>query len=653
MRPAFRAPKLLFIVAGLVVGSVAFAKGPSIIRVSEIQPGMRGYGLTVFRGDTPERFDVEVIDVLRNFRPDQDLILVKTPHPVLNEAIAVAGMSGSPIYLNDRLAGAYAYGWSFGTEPVVGVTPIESMLAEIDRPYRPDSFPGARPLPRARVSRSRREPASAARALGRRLGAHGHDAPASGPSAESTLASREPAPGEEAYWGARSDALEPLRSLGRRLGLLDERGAALPAPQIRPAATPLMLGGFTDRAARRFGEDLEAFGLVAMQAGGGGRRGKATSGARYVDGGAIGIRLIGGDINATAIGTVTHVQGKRLVAFGHPMMNAGEVGLPAVTARVLHIFRSQSRSFKLAEAQEPLGTLIHDRQSAIVIDTTLKAPTVPMTIRLHGVSGAARTEWKVELAENRALTPMLALTALSNAIEASAADQTDIVYRVVSRVAIEGYGPVEVEDEGYMLNGPGDGRALARLRLFDLLQVAFANPFQRSRATEITVDLHLRYANDVLHIAEAAVPYEEVDPGARVPLRVTLRRYGQRDEVRVIPVQIPPEAAGEELELKIQPADEAPPDEPNPRSLADLVSNVRNAYPASSLAITLKMPSRGLRFRGHVVRTLPPSALDSLQLTGDTAADRPFVTYDRQLVPLQRVVQGSVALRIQVREAVR
>ena len=108
------------------------------IGVEEIQPGMKGFGLSVFRGATPERFDVEVIDVLPNFRPGQDLILVRTPHPLLNQTQAVAGMSGSPIYVEGRLAGAYAYGWPFGKEPIVGVTPIANMLAELARPIDPE-----------------------------------------------------------------------------------------------------------------------------------------------------------------------------------------------------------------------------------------------------------------------------------------------------------------------------------------------------------------------------------------------------------------------------------------------------------------------------------------------------------------------------------
>src|SRR5438067_1039596 len=111
------------------------------IDVANVKPGMKGYGLTVFQGTEPEKFDVEVIDVLHKFRPNQDLILVKTKHPRLEKVNVVAGMSGSPIFLNDggtaKLAGAYAYGWSFGNEPVAGVTPIGNMLAEVKRPLLP------------------------------------------------------------------------------------------------------------------------------------------------------------------------------------------------------------------------------------------------------------------------------------------------------------------------------------------------------------------------------------------------------------------------------------------------------------------------------------------------------------------------------------
>ena len=144
---------LCFVLSLTLLGAAIALSTPGFIHVDEIKPGMKGYGLSVFRGTEPERFDVEVIDVLDNFRPDQDLILIRTPHPLLDRARGVAGMSGSPIYLDGRLAGAYAYGWSYGTDPVVGVTPIANMLAELERPVRLEMFPGAKPLPGCRGAR--------------------------------------------------------------------------------------------------------------------------------------------------------------------------------------------------------------------------------------------------------------------------------------------------------------------------------------------------------------------------------------------------------------------------------------------------------------------------------------------------------------------
>ena len=103
------------------------------------------------------------------------------------------------------------------------------------------------------------------------------------------------------------------------------------------------------------------------------------------------MQLIRGDIAATGIGTVTHVADRRLVAFGHPMMNVGQTALPTCTAKVLHILASERTSFKIAEARTPLGALVHDRQATLVVDAKLEADTVPVTVRIHGVIARCET----------------------------------------------------------------------------------------------------------------------------------------------------------------------------------------------------------------------------------------------------------------------
>lgn len=598
----------------------------STISVDEITPGMTGYGLTVFRGESPERFDVTVIDVLHNFRPDMDLILVRTDHPILDHASTVAGMSGSPIYLDGRLAGAYAYGWPFGKDPIAGVTPIADMFAEMRRPVRPDSFPGAekigRPLRPQRRRTAARQPA---------------------PDRRARLAGLAP------FTGERGDVLERTSAHAERFGI----GRDVGPRGMRQASTPLMLSGFTDRTAQLLGDQLESYGLMTLQTGGGQRRGTPGATAQFVDGGAIGVQLIRGDISATGVGTVTHVGRNRVVAFGHPMLNAGEVGLPTSTARVLHVLASESRSFKIAEAAEPLGTLIHDRQPTIVIDPSLEAETVPVRLRVQGVTGAERTEWNMEVVSHRVLTPVLVFAAIANAMSATASDQADILFTARSRVEIEGVGTVEVTDQGYASGGPSDGRALSRLRLFDLMDAAFGNPFEESRVRAVDLELDVRFSRDLYRILDASVAHGEVDPGERINVHVVIRRFGQPDQVRIVPVEIPSHAAGKTIEIKVQAGDEVRLEHPQPRSLEDLVDMVRTGYAADQLAVSLKMPSRGLRFQGHVVRDLPASALDTLLFVNDTDRGAPFVTYDRQLVDVGEVLTGSATLRVRVRETPR
>lgn len=616
----------LFVAGLLTLGTAAVAqRGPSTIGVEDIRPGMRGFGLSVFRGTEPERFDVEVVDVLHQFLPGQDLILARTPHPVLNRAIAVGGMSGSPIYFDGKLAGAYAYGWTFGLEPVIGITPIRSMLAELDRPFRPSSFPGARPLP------PRPAPARTAATQERR---------ARTPRRGETLAGLPP------YLGGRADAFGPLRAHR-------EVGAQAAPLGLQPTATPLMLAGFTPRMARMLQNELEPFGLLPMQ-GGGGQAPASGERPRFVDGGALGVQLLRGDMAATGIGTVTHVDPSgRLVAFGHPMMNAGESGLPTCTARVLHVFQSVARSFKLAEALEPHGTLVHDRQPAIVVDRNLEAATIPLRIRLRGLEGAPKTDWNVEVASHRLLSPILVFSALGNALEASAADQTHVTFTARYSVSLEGHGTVALEDRGYMAAGPGDARALSRLRLFDLMEIAYGNPFEESRVTAIDLELDVRFARDVVLVDEAWVATPEVDPGSDVDVHVRLVRYGAPNEHRTVRVHIPESAAGETLTLELEGGDAVDDPRPDPRSVDDLLRIVRQRYPATSLVASLKMPSRGLRFRGHVVQSLPLGALDTLQRTSGSGSGQPFVTYLRRSEDLGRVVAGSTRLQLRVRETPR
>jgi hypothetical protein len=613
----------------LFAAVVALGKGRSdIIDIDEIHPGMRGYGLTVFRGTEPERFEVEVIDVLHNFRPSQDLILIRCEHPVLNRATTVAGMSGSPIYLEGRLAGAYAYGWLFGKEPVAGVTPAANMLAELNRPIDPNIWRVLGNLPKIKSSQSHQKQST------------GND----------RLAGLPP------YWGIeRLGALGTLRRHAERVGVLS-KSAQNDANGLVPVATPLLISGVADPVVDTLNQELDRFGLVALQAGSGQQKPSKASPSettRFVNGGAIGVQLIRGDISVTAIGTVTHVAENRLVAFGHPMMDLGQVAWPTTTARVLHVLASEQRSFKIAEAVTPLGTLIHDRQSAIVVDTKANADTIPVAVHVRGIKEAPRTQWNMEVVSHRLVTPVLTFTAIANAVMATSSDRSHAVFKAKSRVEIEGHGAFTVEDIGYTPVGISDSMALSNLRLFDLIDVAYGNPFEEARITGIDVDIEVSFVRDIVTIVDASVPFGEVDPGSTIDISVTLREFGKPERVRTLPITIPYSAAGQEIELAVQPGDEVAIEQPKPENLSNLINAVLAGYPSTSLVVSAKLPSQGLKMFGHVVRQLPGSAYDTLQLVNQSEHGDSFATYRRQVVPLGKVITGSARLKLKVRDMAR
>lgn len=627
---------------GLVHATLSLARNElPTIPVEDVRPGMKGFGLTVFRGTTPERFPVEVIDVLHQFRPGQDLILIRTPHPLLEEAKAVAGMSGSPIYLDGKLAGAYAYGWPFATEPVVGVTPIAAMLAELARPIDPAIWdilgPAPQPAPR-KLARTRTRASI----------------PVS--NAKGTLPPYRDFQPHDALWAIRRVA---------------QRSTAPGAPQ--PAQTPLMLAGFSNHVTAMLSRELEPLGLVAVQAGAssGPAPRKAGQGQPrgYQNGSAIGVQLISGDVSATAVGTVTHVDGQRLVAFGHPMMNVGQTAMPTSTTEVVHILSSQQRSFKMSRPLQPQGTLIQDRQAAVVVDTELEPERIPVTLRLTGSalpsqtaadgSGTVenttdlRTTWRFQVASNRALTPMLVYSALVNALKAATSDAADVVFRARSEITVAGRTPIVFVDEGHLAEGISSPALPAKLRVFSALDAIYGNPFERSRLTGLAMDVHLSYSDAVAEIISAQVPFTHIEPGQEVPVHITLRTFDGQERREVMRIRVPYSAAGETIQLQLQPGHQIRPPQPIPTDLDSLLAGLQARYQATSLVATVQLPTKGIRLPGHVAHRLPGSFVNALQTSSQTAPSSLFSDVEFTELPLGQVLYGSTHVQLHILDEAR
>jgi hypothetical protein len=619
---------------GTALGSgvtLAFARGArgdaraATIGVGEIREGMKGYGLTVFHGTEPERFEVEVIGVLHNFRPAQDLILIRTPHPRLNVVKTVAGMSGSPIFLDGRLAGAYAYSLSsFEVEAVAGVTPIAPMLTELARPIPPGFWPvpGDGPLPTAPRT--------------------------------SSLAPHEIGTG---LWGTTTSSYDgPPGSydLATHARLLASRTDKDEGPRMyTPVSTPLMMAGVGDRTAHMLRTLLEPLGLDPLQTGGG--QGP-TAGApdHFVDGGAIGVELVRGDVSVMGLGTVTHVEGHKLCAFGHPMMGAGNTALPTSIGRVLWINASDQRSFKVGESARSLGTLIQDRQSAIVVDEAKRAPTFPVSLELSGIEGAPKLSWHMEVAEEKFLSPNFTAAALGSAVEATINEKRDMTWAMRSKLLIRDHGTIEIDDFGVPSGGMPDEGDIARSRIVRAIGDVLNNPWEPARIDGVEAKFSVQFTRELWRLRGVELIDEVVDAGQKARIRLHLITFGGHEVVKEVEVTMPHELAGKEAEVEILPGWEVAPDLASPENLTELIANeARQTLTPKSVVLQVRLPSQGVLYHGHVAPRLPGFALDALRPAHSDTGPEPYASYVRTVVPTERFVEGRDKVHVKVRPVLR
>lgn len=614
---------------GLLAGlglTIPLARGdqkPRTITVDEIKDGMKGYGLTVFKGTEPERFDVEVVGVLRNFRPSQELILVKTPHPRLNVTKNVRGMSGSPIYLDGRLAGAYAYSWSsFQVEPVAGVTPIAPMLTEMTRPIPPGFWPleGNAPLPGGKP------PPAKHASLGLGKGATAFDGAPGGYDVETHA-------GQVAT--RLSAGLDPSRP-------------------IVPTATPLMLAGMSDRSIALVRKLFAPMGLEPVQAGGGGGKNDPTAPKHFVDGGGVGVEMARGDVSFMGLGTVTHVEGSRLCGFGHPMMEAGVTALPTAIGRVHWIFASDQHSSKIGEAARSLGALVQDRQSAIVVDENQRAPVFPLVTDIRGAEGIPKKNWNVEIAEERFMSSGLVASVLGSIVDASINERRDVTWKIKSKLSVRNHGTIELEDFGVATGGMPDAGELAHAKIVRAVGEVLNNPWELTHIDKVESTLIVDYTRDLWRLRGVDVLDPVVDGGQTARVRVHLVPFAGPETTRVLEIKVPDELAGKDVDLEIVPGYQVVPDLAAPQNLSDLLSNsTRQSVLPRSLVLQLRTRTQGVAYKGHVADRLPSFALDAMRPASTDVAPDAFATYNRSVVALDRYVDGADRVRIKVRSVVR
>lgn len=553
-----------------------------MISPREVRPGMTGYGLTVFKGLTPERFPIRVIGVLRHYLPKMDVILIETDDPRLVHTGIVQGMSGSPIYIEGKLAGALAYGWRFSKDAVAGVTPIENMLAELHRPVRGKS---AQPM----AVEAANVPSQSGRYVAE-------------------------LPRKELLTElARGGQVEGSRTPTEILRLTPGAVLAGAEPKLMRASLPLVVAGLTERALEGLREALQPFNLVPLQAGGiGAATGSGRGPDRFEPGGSIAVQLIRGDISASGTGTVTHVDGNKVLGFGHPMFTAGELFAPVATAEVLTFLASISSSFKLANVLREIGSLILDREACIVAEMGQKAAMIPVQLTVR-VKGQPDYLLNSEVASHRAFTPMLLASVVGSALGAAVPDVVETTVRIDSKVTARGFAPLLSTDTMAAAEGVSPKMLLNSMGLRQVMSL-IANPFQTVPIDRLEMTLSVEHKAQVAEILSVALASDELEPDTEPSIYVTLQPYGGGPRtVRAVPFTVPRVLAGQSLKIEVAAGNLVRPEMAPAETLPDYVANLRKGYPAQQLVVTLSTTDEGVTLRGRIVPSLPASVVATLR----------------------------------------
>ncbi|MCA9650540.1 MAG: hypothetical protein H6712_16585 [Myxococcales bacterium] len=581
------------------------AKPPQTMPVSEIKPGMRGHAVTVFFGEKSDRFEIEVVDTMKNYLPKQDAVLFRSSDPRLEHSGIVGGMSGSPIFVDGKLVGALSYGWRFNKDPLGALTPISNMLEVGELPYRPEVLP--RPA---------------------------------GPRGRSRAGTKAWA---DQMLGLSTDPL-PAR---RRPEELEEGLGMAPLP------LPLTVSGLSPTTARMLGE---TFGMVPVRGGSGPGSSEAAAKPKakaWEPGDSVSVVLIRGDSSAASNGTVTWVgpKGERLLAFGHSMFEDGPSNLPFADAHVHTIINSVDRSVKMSSPLTIRGAMIQDRQPAISLRTDLRAPMIPVKTTMVGPDPDLPPRvYDNEVAFGVDLTPNLVAGILSEAVDESGRDAAEVVIALHHEIAIEtSKGPrtIELDEEVFFPQGL-IGRVLGRSRGVLTLMVLLDNEFEVAKIRGVEHEIRMHYGSPVEAIEEVRLVEDEVRAGDVVRLEVTLRAFKGDTRELEIPLRIPSDAGGEEIEIQLTGGDGAIPYRPLPDSLDTLVDTIALTYPPRSIVASVYRQGEGLATKHGLVEDLPDSVLESLVDRSSTVDAIRFKRRARRVIPTETIIEGQHSLKLDV-----
>src|SRR5882762_58723 len=579
----------------LLAANAENSKPVPTIAVSQIHAGMKGVAYTVFQGVKPEPMDVEVLGVLKNANgPKGDIILVRLGGKKAEYTGVVAGMSGSPVYLNGKLAGALAFRiGEFSKEPIAGVTPIAEML-EIN-------------------------------AMDRRPGS-------STSNAETSVQT----PTRTSGPGAEGSAIKGY------------------ANYLKPIEAPLVFSGFSEETMQRFGPQFARAGIVPVM--GVGSVSGSKQPEPLEPGSAISAILVRGDMDIAATCTVTYVDAQRLLACGHPLLQFGMVDLPMTKAQVLATLPSPLNAFKIVNTTESVGTFVQDRHTGIMGVFDKQPDMIPVTLTIHG--GPTSKEFHYEVLNNAKLSPVAMMATVFNALHGINEYGEEITYRMNGSISVKGYPDVTLQNMFAPGDSGQPAAALAALSLGDRFGRIYDNHYDVPDIRGVKVDFDLVKERRWARLESTRTDVTEARPGDEIVVETVLRPYRGERILRQIPIHIPTSTSKGSLRILVSDGEtldrirHATPLLGRKLDLASTIALLNKQHVNNRVYVSQLEADPEAMVADKVMPTLPLSimnVMDGMRGTQEMVVQGESSVNEAATGPLDYVVSGAQVLTITIR----
>jgi hypothetical protein len=585
-------------------GSAAF------LPLTEVREGMRGTARTVFRGSEPEEFKVEILGVVPGgIGPRQDMIVGRISGGNADRTAVFAGMSGSPVYVNGKLVGAISYSFPFSKEAICGITPIEQMI---------DIFEQKQP-----VRNLAREPRAVSFA-------------------------------ELASTGWLPAFPKANASTGVLSGVsMNSPLMAVAGQTFQRIATPVTFTGFSQETLNFFAPQLMQAGLLPVSAVGGSAAispMKTADASTLVGGDSVSMQLTRGDYSLAAAGTVTHRDGNKIYAFGHPFLGLGSSDLPMSESHVVTVIPNINNSFKLAVPDAMVGSMTQDRATG-VFGTLGQAPAmIPVRLNINTSRGGTET-LNFEVARDEFLTPLLLNIAIYNAITAQERGLGDTTVSVKSDIKIKGQDAVHIERRfaGAQASQMAAGSVVAPA------SVLLRSRFDDLQITGINVEIGSEDESKTAVLDRLSIDRAKVRAGETVEVQAFARTNGGKVYIQRISINIPEETPAGVFTIAVGDGGQIQRDSAIqqfvPRNLGELISTINKLKSNDRLYAQISRLSTGAVIGASELPNLPPSVLATINNDRIVGGVKPVVStvvYETTLPPSEFIITGQQSLSIEV-----